>query len=219
MEAMTVKMPLQWHVTAKMMEYPRHSSSWGRSLLAHLQCSDHCPPIIHTPSTSTRCCRNQSGLVRPPLFLLTIRLLMHNNISWWQGGKGGAGKLKQGNKERGGEAWLPGPRLTFYLGFIFGNDLFVFLELSLRWHLPTWPQALTGYLIYFSFFFPSSLSSPGNHTALVDFTGLGANLFHLAAEPGEKSLSFWKENSLYSPKNVSSSLVWSATLAKKEPPP
>lgn len=66
-------------------------------------------------------------------------------------------------------------------------------------------------------FFPYSLF----HTALVDFTGLGANLFHSAAEPGgggQKSLS-WKENNLYSPKNVSSSLVWSAPLAKDEPPP
>lgn len=72
----------------------------------------------------------------------------------------------------------------------------------------------------FLLFFPSSLSSPGNHTALVDFTGLGANLFHSAAEPGgKKSLLFWKENSLYSPKNVSGSLVWSAPLAKEKPPP
>lgn len=77
-----------------------------------------------------------------------------------------------------------------------------------------WPKALTGYLIYISF--SSRILS---HTALVDFTGLGANLFHLAAEPeGEKSLS-WKENSLYSQKNVSSSLVWSAPLAKEEPLP
>lgn len=36
----------------------------------------------------------------------------------------------------------------------------------------------------FLFFFPSPFSSPGNHTALVDFTGLGTNLFYSAAEPG-----------------------------------
>lgn len=39
-------------------------------------------------------------------------------------------------------------------------------------------------------FFPSPHTSPGNHTALVDFTGVGANLFLWAAEPGEKSLLF-----------------------------
>lgn len=74
----------------------------------------------------------------------------------------------------------------------------------------------------FLFFFPSPFSSPGNHTALVDFTGLGTNLFYSAAEPGgvEKSLSIREENSLYSPKkNVSSSLVWSALLAKEGLPP
>lgn len=78
-----------------------------------------------------------------------------------------------------------------------------------------WPKALAGYLIYISF--SSRILS---YTALVDFPGLGANLFHLAAEPevGGKSLS-WKENSLYSQKNVSSSLVWSAPLAKEEPLP
>lgn len=36
---------------------------------------------VHTPSASALCSRNQSGLVQLPLFLLTIRLLMHNNIS------------------------------------------------------------------------------------------------------------------------------------------
>lgn len=36
---------------------------------------------ICTPSASALCSRNQSGLVQLPLFLLTIRLLMHNNIS------------------------------------------------------------------------------------------------------------------------------------------
>lgn len=36
---------------------------------------------IPTPSTSALCSRNQSGLGQLPLVLLTIRLLMHNNIS------------------------------------------------------------------------------------------------------------------------------------------
>lgn len=68
----------------------------------------------------------------------------------------------------------------------------------------------------FLLFFLYSLSSPGNHSALVGFTGLGANLFYLATEPGgEKSLFFWKENSLYLPKNVSSSLSGQLLLQKK----
>lgn len=70
----------------------------------------------------------------------------------------------------------------------------------------------------FLLFFSSPLSSPGNHTALVDFTGLGTNLFHLAAEQGEKSFSFWEEKYLYLPRNGSSSLLWSAPLAKEESP-
>lgn len=73
----------------------------------------------------------------------------------------------------------------------------------------------------FLFFFPSPLSSPGNHTALVDFTGLGTNLFYSAAKPGEKNPSRSRRKILFTrrKKNVSSSLVWLALLAKEELPP
>lgn len=50
---------------------------------------------IPTPSTSALCSRNQSGLGQLPLVLLTIRLLMHNNISWRQGGKEGESQSKR----------------------------------------------------------------------------------------------------------------------------
>lgn len=75
----------------------------------------------------------------------------------------------------------------------------------------------------FLFFFPSPLSSPGNHTALVDFTGLGTNLFYSAAEPGGDKIPLnpGGKFSLLAEKKkkVSSSLVWSALLAKEELPP
>lgn len=52
--------------------------------------------MIHTPSARALCSWNQSGLVRLLLFLLTIRLLMHNNISWWQGRK----RVKESQSKR-----------------------------------------------------------------------------------------------------------------------
>lgn len=61
-------------------------------------------------------------------------------------------------------------------------------------------ENLTGCL--FLLFVPSPLPSLGNHTAIVDFTGFKANLFHLAAElgrnpsSGRKMLSAGREMAL-----------------------
>lgn len=87
--------------------------------------------VIHAPSPGVICSGSQSGLVQPPLFLLTIRLLLHSNFSGRQGGTGGDSRGRDRGR-KGEKAKSHGPQLTFYLGFIFGNDLFVFLELSLR---------------------------------------------------------------------------------------
>lgn len=87
--------------------------------------------VIHTPSPGAICSGSQSGLVQPRLFPLTIRLLLQSNFSPRPGGKGGDGGGRDKGRE-GGRAKSLAPQLTFYLGFIFGNDLFVFLELSLR---------------------------------------------------------------------------------------
>lgn len=70
---------------------------------------------VRTPSASALCSRNQSGLVQLPLFLLTIRLLMHNNISWWQGGKEGKKAKAREGKGRGGMTPQPESHLLFGL--------------------------------------------------------------------------------------------------------